>query len=65
VVKLWYPYISNQECQSLICAAPSSHTPKGESINYEQTWHEEDMVAMQHEFEAMDASGDSTVDRYV
>jgi hypothetical protein len=65
MVRLWYPYLSVQECEDLAALAPSTNVPAEEEPLPEVTWREEEIEVMKREFVAMDASGDGKVDQYV
>lgn len=65
VIKLWYPYLTRREREFLFDEAPSQHTAEEAPRVIDDAYHEEDMIAIQKEFAAMDASGDQTVDRHV
>jgi hypothetical protein len=65
MIRLWYPYLSVQECEDLVALAPSTHVPAEDEPLPEMTWQQEEIEAMKREFIAMDASGDGTVDHHV
>lgn len=62
---LWYPYLTQKECQELAEASPSSHEKVPRKIDNDHTWGAADIAVMKREFAALDTSGDGFVDLHV
>ena len=64
VLKLWYPWMTIAELESLVAAAPSGNAPQ-DPLLAGDPWHADNLSAIQKEFASIDVSGDGSVDRWV
>jgi len=62
LLRLWYPYLTAEECKELAKLAPTRHEPPPADLEGVRTWEQADIEAMHKHFMSMDSSGDGQLD---